>query len=94
MLLKGQLDIREASNLKTKLGRLLKKNQGVVLDASKVEKVDTSVMQLLTAFYRSATAKGMEVRWKNPNSRLISAAQTLGLSGPLGIENTAQRKPD
>lgn len=92
--LKGQLDIREANNLKTRLGRLLDTNQKVVLDASKVEKIDTSIMQLLTAFCRSASAKGIEVQWKNPNSRILHSAELLGLSNPLGLENMAHQKTD
>lgn len=94
MQLKGQLDIREANNLKAKLAKFLDANRTVVLDASKVEKVDTSIMQLLAAFCRCANAKGIEVKWKNPNSRLLHAAELLGLSNPLGLENTAQHKTD
>lgn len=86
--LKAQLGIREAVDLKTQLGSLLESGRGVVLDASKVEKVDTSIMQLLTAFYRSAKTQGIEVKWKNPSDRMLRSAELLGLSTPLGLENT------
>lgn len=92
--LKGRLDIRETDNLKSKLVRFLDTNRPVVLDASKLEKIDASVMQMLTAFCRSANAKGIEVKWKNPNETLLRAAELLGLSGPLGLENMARHEPD
>ncbi|HEX7027281.1 MAG TPA: STAS domain-containing protein [Gammaproteobacteria bacterium] len=91
--LKGQLDIREVSNLKSKLARHLETNRPVILDASKLEKIDTSVMQLLTAFCLSANSKGIEVKWKNPNDRLLRAAELLDLSRPLGLENIVRHKP-
>lgn len=94
MQLKGQLDIREANTLKSKLARLLDANQPIALNASKLEKIDTSIMQLLTAFCLSANAKGIEVKWQNPNERLLRAAELLGLSGPLGLKNTVQRRTD
>lgn len=87
--LKAQLSIREAVDLKTQLGTLLESGRGVVLDASKVEKVDTSIMQLLTAFYRSADIQGIEVKWKNPSDYMLRSAELLGLSTPLGLENPA-----
>lgn len=90
--LKGQLNIHEVGSLKTRLGRFLDANQGVILDASKVEKIDTAVMQLLTAFCRSAGAKGIAVKWKNPNSRILHSAEILGLAKPLGLEDTAHHK--
>lgn len=90
--LKAQLDIREAVDLKTQLGTLLESDREIVLDASKVEKVDTAIMQLLTAFYRSAKAQGIVVKWKNPSDRMLRSAELLGLSTPLGIENTATHR--
>lgn len=92
--LKGQLDIRIVNGLKTKLSRYLEANRPVILDASKLEKIDTSVMQLLTAFCRSANNRGIDVKWKNPNDRLLRAAELLDLSRPLGLESIVLHKTD
>lgn len=88
--LKAQLGIREAVDLKARLGKLLESGgREVALDASKVEKVDTAIMQLLTAFYRSAKAQGIEVKWKNPSEGMLRSAELLGLRAPLGLEHPA-----
>lgn len=92
--LTGQLGIREVNDLKAKLTTLLEVGRRITLDASKLEKIDTSALQLLTAFYRSAIAKSIEVKWKNPSNRLLRAAELLGLSEPLGLGDIPHQKND
>lgn len=92
--LKGRLGIHEVNELKTKLSGFLDAKRNLILDASKVEKIDTSTLQVLAAFYRSATAKGIEIKWRNPNIRLLHAAELLGISGPLGLRSVNSENTD
>lgn len=71
--------IGQAEALKSKLQKALEKGTPVEVDASKVEKIDTSVMQLLTAFCIKADAGSVEIKWRNPAETVRQAATLLGL---------------
>jgi anti-anti-sigma regulatory factor len=71
--------IGQAAALKSKLQKALEKGTPVEVDASKVEKIDTSVMQLLTAFCMRAEAESVEIKWRKPAETVHQAAALLGL---------------
>ena len=56
-----------------------------VLDASAVTRIDTAVLQLLTAFQRDAASGGHEVRWGGASDVLREAAALLGLTQTLAL---------
>jgi anti-anti-sigma regulatory factor len=62
-------------------------NRGsMVLDGSRVERVDTASVQLLTALCLSLRAKGTAFTWKEPSAVLMDSARQLGLAESLGLE--------
>ena len=62
----GSLDIAGAEQLRDRLMQALSRNQPIVLDAANVERVDTSALQVLTAFFKDAGAYTLQVQWKEP----------------------------
>lgn len=57
----------------------------MVIEASAVERMDTSVLQLLCALIKDADDNGLEIEWKDPSEKLKHAVKLLGLNGPLKL---------
>ena len=49
------------------------------MDASRVERLDAAVMQVLLGFCRAARERSLAVTWKNPSPSLQQAVRLLGL---------------
>jgi anti-anti-sigma regulatory factor len=79
------LDIMHASSLKIRLASALAKDRSVVLISDKVEKADTSGLQLIYAFIKQVESQGNEVSWQKPTDRLFQASEILGLSQALHL---------
>jgi len=63
--------------------------QPITLNAGPVQDIDTSGLQLLTAFARDMTAAGRPVRWQSPPAVLTQGAARLGLATALGLSDVA-----
>jgi anti-anti-sigma regulatory factor len=81
----ASLDIANAASLKTTLLNALSARQSVVVDGAAVEKADTAALQLLSAFFKDASAQGVAVRWTSPSPALCTAAGLLGLKETLAL---------
>ena len=57
----------------------------IVLDMSKVEKIDTACLQLLTAFVLKARANQTALSWHEPSEHFLSAVNSLNLNAALGV---------
>jgi len=57
----------------------------MVIEASAVEQMDTSVLQLLCALIKDTEENGVDVEWKDPSEKLKHAVKLLGLNGPLKL---------
>ncbi|MFV2055078.1 MAG: STAS domain-containing protein [Thiohalomonadales bacterium] len=57
----------------------------MVIEASAVERLDTSVLQLLCALIKDADDNGIDVEWKEPSEKFKHAVKVLGLKGPLKL---------
>ena len=79
------MDISMASVIHEQLKEFLAKGQPVVMDASAVERVDTTAVQMLAGFTRDAASAGIQVTWQNPGKALQEAGRLLGLSDQLGL---------
>ena len=84
LILEPVLDIMGARDLYGKLNAVLTQRKPVALDASRVERVDTAALQLLTAFCRAAREGGLALSWHGISPALADAAATLGLGETLG----------
>jgi ABC-type transporter Mla MlaB component len=57
----------------------------VALDVGKVERVDTSTMQLLCAFVRDRSAQQRKVEWVGDANVIREAARLLGVEELLSL---------
>lgn len=89
IILDEQSKIAKAKSLKDKLSELLNNKNNIKIDASKVEKIDTSVLQLLTAFSLQAQRQSIEIAWQQPSPTFTTAADLLDLSQHLIITPSA-----
>ena len=78
-------DISVVTDFKAMLQQSLAGGQAIVLDASKVERIDTAALQLLTALCQDSVTKGVEISWVNPSESLTYAAKLMGLESVLRL---------
>jgi anti-anti-sigma regulatory factor len=83
--LEATLGITAARHLYQKLAAVREQKRDVVFDASRIEVVDTAVLQLLMAFVQAMRADGFAVRWKSPSGPLHRTAALLDLEEHLGL---------
>lgn len=62
-------------------------SRGIAIDASEVERIDSSCLQLLYALFRDLEARDLNLNWKKPSESFIQSAQLLGLSEHMGLES-------
>ena len=77
--------LNEAPALKEQLSAVLMTPSPVTLDASAVESIDYSGLQLLLAFCRERNMKGLSVDWAATSEPFEIAADHLGASAYLGL---------
>jgi phospholipid transport system transporter-binding protein len=78
------LDIAGVRYLYSKLDGALTGAKALVLDASRVQRIDTAALQLLAAFCRATRDAGLSLRWHAASAALCDAAALLGLNKTLG----------
>ena len=81
------LDISSAGELKSQFLLLLESNENIVIEASNVERADTSALQALLAFIQDVRAQGKEVQWQDPSDSFLRSAGLIGLSDLLGLKS-------
>ena len=87
VLLEAVLCIVDAQTLYEKLSAVLACATPVVLDGSRVERLDAAAMQVLACFCRAAHERGLAISWQSPSSGLQQAAQWLGLESILEMKS-------
>lgn len=83
VVLEAALGIRDARVLHEKLNTVLAAATAVVLDGSRVERLDAAAMQVLAGFTRAARKHGLSLSWKSPSPVLLQAARVLGFESIL-----------
>lgn len=78
VMLEAALGIRDARALHEKLNTVLTAATTVVLDGSRVERLDAAAMQVLAGFTRAARERGLALTWQSPSPALQQAARVLG----------------
>lgn len=79
VVLEAALGIRDARLLHEKLGAMLTATTAIVVDGSRVERLDAAAMQVLAGFTRAARERGLALTWQSPSPVLQQAARVLGL---------------
>lgn len=77
--LEAALGIRDARVLHERLSAALTAATAIVIDGSRIERLDAAVMQVLAGFTRTARERGLALTWHSPSPVLQQAARVLGL---------------
>lgn len=86
--------IRTITALRETLAQVYGEASPVVVDASKVESIDTAALQLLVAFAKSRRDQSRAVDWQTPSSAFCETATLLNLHEPLGIGESAMNEEE
>ena len=89
IVLASNCNVKDAGELKQSLCHYLDDVAPVALDVGKVERVDTSTMQLLCAFVRDRTARDRKVEWLGDLRVISDAARLLGVEALLSLPGVA-----
>ena len=77
--------IIRAEELHTQMESLIQSGHDIQVDASQVEQIDTSALQLLIGFHQALEKEGRALSWLNPSEQTLSTAKLLGLDTHLGF---------
>lgn len=83
IVLASNCNVKDAAELKQSLCFHLDDSAAITLEVSKVERIDTSTMQLLCAFVRDRVAQQRKVEWLGDSPILRDAARLLGVESLL-----------
>lgn len=83
--LEAALGIRDAHVLHEKLSTVLIAATAIVIDGSRIERLDAAAMQVLAGFTRAARQRGLALTWHSPSPVLQQAARVLGFETILGM---------
>jgi ABC-type transporter Mla MlaB component len=86
--LASSCNVKDAAELKQSLCHYFDDSAPVVLEVGKVERVDTSTMQLLCAFVRDRAAQQRKVDWVGDTRVIREAARLLGVESMLALPPT------
>jgi len=81
--------IQNINGLYDKFHVLLKSQEIIEIDASAVMSIDTATLQLLIVLKQTAIKQGKEVVIDFPSDQFIEAAELLGLSEMLNVDQAA-----
>lgn len=80
-------DISKAESLHEKLESYLNDGVNVSIDASQVERIDTSAMQVLLSLFATMEKQHMQYSISNPSEPFVKAASLLGVSEFLQLQH-------
>ena len=81
--LDSRLTIAQAADLHRSLAGRLADGGPVVLDGSRVEEIDTAMLQLLASLWRTARERGIPCAWLTASDALRHAAALIGVAEAL-----------
>lgn len=84
-VLESSLIINNASDVYESLKKLVVNGQAVEIDASKVEVIDSAILQLFLSFVLKLKENDVKISWYKPTEGLLNKASILGLTEQLGL---------
>ena len=78
-------DISKSQALKNDMLTLVNDNDEINIDASDVERIDGSALQLLCALFNYAHQNNLVINWLKPSEALTQSAKTLGVQKILEL---------
>ena len=84
-----ELEVRttivQAAGLHRTLSACIARGEGVVVDGSRVEEIDTAILQLLASLWRTCLMRGIACTWHGASDALRRAANLVGLADLLQL---------
>ncbi len=84
------LDINSAKSLYAHFKEVIEHKHEVDINAEQVTRVDTSIMQIFTAFIFEAKTLEIPVEWTGVSENFFETAKLLGLDVELALPNPTQ----
>jgi hemoglobin-like flavoprotein/anti-anti-sigma regulatory factor len=78
-------DISKSQALKNDMMLLINDSDEIDIEASEVERIDGTALQLLCALFNYSQQNNLVINWLNPSEVLLQSAQTLGLHKVLEL---------
>jgi anti-anti-sigma regulatory factor len=85
MVLDARLTIVQAADLHRALVTRLASGGPVAVDGSRVEEIDTSILQLLTSLWRTSLERGIPCTWHGVSDVLRQRAAQIGVAEMLHL---------
>jgi anti-anti-sigma factor len=83
--LEAALGIADAQTLYARLDSALTGGTPIVVDGTRVERLDAAALQVLVCFCHTARQRGLALSWQNVSPELQQAARLLGLETALQL---------
>jgi anti-anti-sigma regulatory factor len=85
--LEARTTIAHAADLHRTLLARLERGEDMVVDGTRVEEIDTAVLQLLTSLWRTCLTRGIACTWHGASDALRQAAALIGLADLLQLRD-------
>jgi phospholipid transport system transporter-binding protein len=83
--LEARTTIVQAADLHRTLSARVARGEGVVVDGTRVEEIDTAILQLLASLWRTCLTRGIACTWHGTSDALRQAANLVGLADLLQL---------
>jgi anti-anti-sigma regulatory factor len=87
--LAARMTIAQSVELHRTLAKALASGEPLRLDGSRVEEIDTAILQLLTGAWIDAAQRSVECRWHGTSAVLRNSATLIGVSEILQFDRAA-----
>jgi len=77
--------IVQAADLHRSLLASVARGEGMVVDGTRVEEIDTAILQLLASLWRTCVARGIACTWHGTSEALCRTASLVGLADVLQL---------
>jgi anti-anti-sigma regulatory factor len=81
-----RLTIVQAAELHRMMVARLEGNWPFIVDGTRVEEIDTAVLQLLTSLWRTGRERGIACTWRGASDALRRSAALIGVAGILQLD--------
>jgi len=85
----ARMTIVHAAELHRTLLTRLAQSEAVVVDGSRIEEIDTSILQLLISLWRTGSERGVVCAWAGASAALRQSAELLGVAAMLHFPDAA-----
>ena len=79
------LDVSVVFDFKSILQQAVGHDMPVILDASKIQRIDAAALQLLASFFNELIETGQSISWRKPTEELKYAAELTGMKSALHL---------